>query len=455
LTDVLYGGDDTYRLRQEAILGLGGVRMLRALGYRTITRFHLNEGHAALLILALLEEESALHGERIAPSPKTIETIAVRCVFTTHTPVPAGHDQFSLDVVRHVLGERLVGWLKACGQDPIVNLTDLALRCSQFINGVAMKHGEVSRTLFPGYPIRSITNGVHAVTWAAPSFHALYDRLLPDWRRDQLSLRYAVSIPDADIWAAHLDAKRVLVDAVNRETNAGFDRDVLTLGFARRATAYKRWTLVFHDLDRLKQVVAQAGRLQIVFAGKAHPRDHDGKEMIRRIHAMREALKGVVPVAYLANYDMAVARLVCAGVDVWLNTPLPPLEASGTSGMKAAINGVPSLSVLDGWWIEGHIEDITGWSIGEGIDTCLNPASGMDACHAGALYDKLAKKVAPCFYEDRSRFVSIMRHAIALNGAFFNTHRMMTQYAHNAYRLPDEPAEPLQPDRSQVRGEGG
>jgi starch phosphorylase len=452
LTDVLYGGDDSYRLRQEAVLGLGGVRMLRALGYQTITRFHLNEGHAALLILVLLEEELARRGAGATLVPEMIDDIKEHCVFTTHTPVPAGHDQFSLDLVRHILGGRLVDWLKACGQNMTVNLTDLALRCSKFINGVAMKHGEVSRTLFPGYPIRSITNGVHAVTWAAPSFHGLYDRLLPDWRRDQLSLRYAVSIPEADIWAAHLEAKHALMDTVNRETNAGFDRDVLTLGFARRATAYKRWTLVFHDLDRLKQIAAEAGRLQIVFAGKAHPRDHDGKEVIRQIHAMRDALKGTIPVAYLANYDMAVARQVCAGVDVWLNTPLPPMEASGTSGMKAAINGVPSLSVLDGWWIEGHIEDVTGWSIGEGIDACLNPASEMDACHAGALYDKLATKVAPCFYENRSRFVGIMRHAIALNGAFFNTHRMMTQYVHNAYRLPDES---LRPDRSQVRDEGG
>ena len=455
LTDVLYGGDDSYRLRQEAVLGLGGVRMLRALGYRTITRFHLNEGHAALLILALLEEELARRGDGATLSPEAIEAVAAHCVFTTHTPVPAGHDKFSLDLVRHVLGERLTGWLKVCGQDPNVNLTDLALRCSHFVNGVAMKHGEVSRALFPGYPIHSITNGVHAVTWAAPSFHALYDRLLPNWRRDQLSLRHAVSIPDADIWEAHMDAKRALVDTVNRETNAGFDRDVLTLGFARRATAYKRGMLVFHDLDRLKQVVAQAGRLQIVFAGKAHPRDHDGKEVIRRIHAMREALKGVIPVAYLANYDMALARQVCAGVDVWLNTPIPPMEASGTSGMKAAINGVPSLSVLDGWWIEGHVEDVTGWSIGEGVDACLASASGMDACHADALYDKLAKKVAPCFYDDRSRFVGIMRHAIALNGGFFNTHRMMTQYVQNAYRLPDESFEPLRPDRTQVREEAG
>ncbi|MDO9116515.1 MAG: alpha-glucan family phosphorylase [Nitrospira sp.] len=268
LTDVLYGGDLAHRLRQEAVLGLGGVRMLRALGYRTITRFHLNEGHAALLILALLEEEFARRGSSIALSPDVIEEVSERCVFTTHTPVPAGHDQFSLDLVRQVLGERLAGWLKACGQDPIVNLTDLALRGSRFINGVAMKHGEVSRALFPGYPIRSITNGVHAVTWAAPSFHALYDRLLPDWRRDQLSLRYAVSIPEADIWEAHMDAKRALVDTVNRETNAGFDRDVLTLGFARRATAYKRWTLVFHDLDRLKQIVAQRAACRSSLPGR-------------------------------------------------------------------------------------------------------------------------------------------------------------------------------------------
>lgn len=452
LTDALYGGDDSYRLRQEAVLGLGGVRMLRALGYRAVTRFHLNEGHAALLILALLEEELARRGAGATLAPEMIDDIKEHCVFTTHTPVPAGHDQFSLDLVRHVLGTRMADWLKACGQDLIVNLTDLALRCSRFINGVAMKHGEVSRTLFPGYPIRSITNGVHAVTWAAPSFHKLYDRLLPDWRRDQLSLRYAVSIPEADIWAAHMEAKHALVDTVNRETNAGFDRDVLTLGFARRATAYKRWTLVFHDLERLKQIVAQSGRLQIVFAGKAHPRDHDGKEVIRQIHAMRDALKGTIPVAYLANYDMALARQVCAGVDVWLNTPIPPMEASGTSGMKAAINGVPSLSVLDGWWIEGHVEDVTGWSIGDGVDACLASASGMDACHAGALYDKLATKVAPCFYDDRSRFVGIMRHAITLNGAFFNTHRMMVQYVHNAYRLSEKS---LRPDRSQVRDEGG
>jgi starch phosphorylase len=229
-----------------------------------------------------------------------------------------------------------------------------------------------------------------------------------------------------------------LVEYVNHETNAGFDRDVLTLGFARRAAAYKRGTLIFHDLERLKTIAEQTGPIQIVLGGKAHPRDQDGKEMIHRVHEVRDALRGKIAVAYLNNYDMALAQLLCAGVDVWLNTPLPPMEASGTSGMKAAMNGVPSLSVLDGWWIEGHLEGVTGWSIGDRVEACLEPQSGMDGCHAAALYDKLEQKVLPCFYKDHERFVEIMRHAIALNGAFFNTQRMMAQYLHNAYRLPRE-----------------
>ncbi len=435
LTDVLYGGDASYRLCQEVVLGYGGLKILRALGYREVPCYHLNEGHAALLVLALLEEKLAARGRTGPVSADMLEAVRAQCVFTTHTPVPAGHDQFSADLARRILGERRCGWLQACGTGPALNMTELALRGSRYINGVAMKHGEVSQSLFPGYPIHSITNGVHAVTWAAPAFQALYDRRLPDWRRDPLSLRYAVGIPGAEIWAAHTEAKRALVKFVNRETNAGFDRDVLTIGFARRAALYKRGTLIFHDLDRLKAIARQVGPFQLVFAGKAHPRDQDGKDMIQRIYEARKALEGAVAIAYLNNYDMALAKLVCAGADVWLNTPLPPLEASGTSGMKAAINGVPSLSVLDGWWIEGHVEGVTGWSIGERIDSCLEPASGMDACHAAALYDKLANHILPCFYKDRERFIGIMRHCIALNGAFFNTHRMMAQYLHNAYRL--------------------
>jgi starch phosphorylase len=277
------------------------------------------------------------------------------------------------------------------------------------------------------------------VTWTGPSFQKLFDTHLPDWRRDQLSLRYAAGIPTSDIWTAHVEAKRTLVEHVNRESNAGFDRDMLTIGFARRFAAYKRAGLIFQDLDRLKKIVREAGPIQIVFAGKAHPRDRDGKDLIAHIHEMRDALQGVIAVSYLTNYDMEVAKMLCAGVDVWLNTPLPPMEASGTSGMKAAMNGVPSLSVLDGWWIEGHLEGVTGWSIGDRVEACLEPQPGMDACHAAELYRKLEEKVLPCFYKDHERFIEIMRHAIALNGAFFNTQRMVSQYLHDAYRLGQPP----------------
>ncbi len=435
LTDTLYGGDQHYRLCQEVILGLGGLRLLRALGYRTLHRYHLNEGHAALLALGLLAEQLPDHGGGPADCQAAMARVREQCVFTTHTPVPAGHDQFPDAMARRVVGERLWTILAHCWTNSTLNMTALGLHCARYVNGVAMKHGDVSRGLFPGYPIHSITNGVHAVTWAAPSFQDLYDRQLPDWRRDALSLRYAIGIPVEDIWRAHQEAKRVLLDHVNRETNAGFDCDVLTIGFARRAAAYKRFLLVFQNLDRLVRLAQEAGPIQLVFAGKAHPLDADGKAVLRRLHEVRGALGGAVKVAYLANHDMELGRKLCAGVDVWLNTPMPPLEASGTSGMKAAINGVPSLSVLDGWWVEGHVEGVTGWAVGESLQPCATPDPGMDVCHAAELYEQLAKKVLPCFYKERERFKDMMRHTIVLNGSFFNAHRMVAQYLHNAYRV--------------------
>lgn len=292
LTDVLYGGDNHYRLCQEVVLGIGGLRLLRALGYQDIRRFHMNEGHAALLVLALVEEKLVLQGQSESISSNLIETVREQCVFTTHTPVPAGHDQFPEELARRVLGDHRWARLKDCGIEQTLNLTQLALRGARYVNGVAMKHGEVSHSMFPGYPIHSITNGVHAVTWAAPSFQKLFDTHLPDWRRDQLSLRYAVSIPTSDIWAAHVEAKRTLVEHVNRESNAGFDRDVLTIGFARRFTGYKRAALFFYDCERLKKIVREVGPIQIVFAGKAHPRDQDGKDLIAYIYGMRDALQG-------------------------------------------------------------------------------------------------------------------------------------------------------------------
>jgi starch phosphorylase len=437
LTDELYGGDREWRLKQEAVLGIGGVRLLRALGYDGIRCYHLNEGHASLITLALAEEFSQSEAggrSKGADLAGLLGWLRERCVFTTHTPVPAGHDRFPADLVAKVLGGTRWSMLEAFGQKGELNMTTLALACSRFVNGVALRHSEVSRDMFPGVDIRGITNGVHAATWASPSFQRLFDRRLPDWRSDAYSLRYAISIPLAEIAAAHAEAKTALVEEVNRRTGAGFTGSAFTVVFARRATAYKRPFLIFEDLDRLKAIAKYVGPIQIVYAGKAHPHDDEGKAIIRRVFEVAAMLKGKVPVVFLENYDITLARILCAGCDVWLNNPRPPLEASGTSGMKAAVNGVPSLSVLDGWWIEGHIEGVTGWAIGELITDGANPAN--DKKFANALYDKIAKSVMPCFYKDPDRFTGIMRSTIAMNGSYFNTHRMLTQYLTNAYKIP-------------------
>ncbi|HWQ36026.1 MAG TPA: alpha-glucan family phosphorylase [Blastocatellia bacterium] len=431
LTDFLYGGDQRYRLSQEIILGIGGVRMLRALGYDEIARFHMNEGHSSLLTLELLDEAVKKSG-RSSLTRDDIAAVREHCVFTTHTPVPAGHDQFAMDLVERVLGHReIYGFRDIFCCEGVLNPTFLALNLSGYVNGVARRHAEVSRLMFARYTIDAITNGVHAATWAAPSFQALYDRHLPGWRQDNFSLRSALSLPRAEVWQAHVQAKKALLHYVNRETNAGMDVDVLTIGFARRATAYKRWELIFTDTARLRQIAAQADGLNLIFAGKAHPQDQSGKEQIRQVLQTRELLRPEIRLAYLPNYDVELARLMTAGVDVWLNTPQPPLEASGTSGMKAAINGVPSLSVPDGWWIEGHIEGVTGWAIGE--DGRKPDASHDSAADAASLYDKLERIILPLFHRERDSFLSVMLHAIALNGSFFNAHRMVRQYVLNAY----------------------
>jgi starch phosphorylase len=429
LTCHLYGGDRRYRLAQEIILGIGGVRMLRALGHGAIERFHMNEGHSSLLGLELLDEEAKRAG-RASPNPEDIDTVRQKCVFTTHTPVAAGHDQFSLDLVHRVLGRQEVEEMKdvfCC--EGVLNLTYLALNLSHYVNGVAKKHGEISRLMFAGYNIDAITNGVHAATWAADPFAALYDRYIPGWRQDNCSLRYALSIPKHEIWQAHGRAKKSLVHVVNAETNAGMDEDLFTIGFARRAAAYKRVDLLFADLERLGAIAKRRGGVQIIYAGKAHPQDQAGKEQIRKVFSARDALREKIRIAYLENYSMEIGKLMTAGVDIWLNTPLPPMEASGTSGMKAAVNGVPSLSVLDGWWIEGCIEGVTGWSIGP-----PDGSAGVDHSRdAASLYDKLEQIVMPLYAYNRDDFIEVMRHAIALNGSFFNTHRMLQQYVLKAY----------------------
>jgi glycogen phosphorylase len=427
LTDHLYGGDTEYRLGQEILLGIGGVRILRALGFRQIQRFHMNEGHAALLTVELLREQAEDAG-RSAVVAADLEAVRNRCVFTTHTPVDAGHDRFPLELVDRLLGNReswgLGDWM---ARENRLNMTYLALYMSRYVNGVAKKHGETSRHMFAEYTIDSITNGVHPARWASPPFADLFDRHFPGWRGDNYSLRYALNLPNDELWAAHVRAKRQLLEFVRRQTGVEYGEDVLTIVFARRATAYKRADLIFDDTDRLRRIARVAGPVQIVFAGKAHPRDEQGKRLIQRVVRMAEELRGEVPIVYLADYDMRMAGLLTAGADLWLNTPQPPSEASGTSGMKAALNGVPSLSILDGWWLEGCIEGLTGWAIGNGGGPADRPHD------AQSLYEKLETVILPMFYGQRTRYLQVMRYAIALNGSFFNTQRMVQQYAQKAY----------------------
>ena len=424
LTYYLYGGDENYRLAQEIILGVGGVRMLRELGYHRISRYHMNEGHAGLLTLELLNERKRNH-----QPIWDIDGVRRMCVFTTHTPVPAGHDQFSYDLVRQVLSEFVpIDFLKTVGGQDRLNMTLLALNLSHYVNGVAKEHGKISQEMFPGYHVDSITNGVHSSTWVCESFKRLYDKYIPGWANDPFSLRYALSTPKEEIWNAHQEAKRALVNYVNRETNSGMDYETLTIGFARRATAYKRVGLVFYDANKLVNISKNVGKIQFVFSGKAHPKDWSGKELIKKIISVSGQLKDHIKVVYLENYDMELAKMLVSGVDLWLNTPHKPKEASGTSGMKAAHNGVPSLSILDGWWIEGCIEGLTGWSIGSVHDT-----ESVDQDNAHSLYEKLEEVIVPTFYNNHQNWIDIMRHCIAINASFFNTHRMVQQYVLNAY----------------------
>lgn len=456
LTGKLYGGDSYYRLCQEVLLGIGGIRMLRALGYSGLTRYHMNEGHAALLALELLGEEAAKAG-RTSIRGEDIEKVRSKCIFTTHTPVPAGHDRFpmefltrvfpaqnrffdlqdasSADLLKRVLQaeQNYPDLQQAAKLGASLNMTHLALSLSTFVNGVAKLHGETSRKMFPQVPIEAITNGVHAATWAAPAFKELFDRTIPTWREDNYSLRGALGLLPEEIWAAHGLAKLALFETVRQKTGMQLDPAVFTIGFARRVTSYKRADLILSDLNRLRHIAKYVERFQIVYAGKAHPHDGSGKEIIRRIFQSKKALKKTVPIVFLDEYNMEVGGQITAGVDLWLNTPQFPLEASGTSGMKAALNGVPSLSILDGWWVEGHIEGVTGWSIGESRRSGHIAAAGENAAEAQSLYSKLENVILPMFYKDHNRFLSVMQHAIAINGSFFNTQRMVQQYIADAY----------------------
>ena len=430
LTHFLYGGDDRYRLCQEAILGIAGQRILSALGYGDTEVYHMNEGHSSLLGLSLLEDQiESRHGKR--PTKADLAAIREKCVFTTHTPMPAGHDRFHRSLVERVLGKPRTDLMAAARllDGDMLNMTKLAFECSRYANGVAKIHQAVSQEMFPSYRVRGVTNGIHPVTWAAPAMSNLFDRHIPEWRSDSAYLRYASDIPAGEIIAAHHKSKLALIRTVRDRTGEVLDEETFTIGFARRATPYKRGNLLFQNLDRLRWIAKHVGPFQLLFGGKAHPRDEGGKGTIRDVHEAARALEGLVKIVYLENYEMDLGRVLTSGTDLWLNAPEKTREASGTSGMKAALNGVPSLSVLDGWWIEGHVEGVTGWS-------AANYRGALDdrVTVAHALYDKLERVVIPLFYERHQAYAGVMRGAISLNGSFFNTQRMVQQYVFHAYQ---------------------
>jgi glycogen phosphorylase len=427
LTDHLYGGDTYYRLCQEAVLGLGGITLLNALGCKPDV-YHMNEGHAALLTIALLEERLAGKPLREA-TEADIQAVGQQCVFTTHTPVPAGHDQFGLDHMYQVLGHDRAAAIDASGalHNGLMNMTYLALRFSRYVNGVALQHGKVSQKMFPEYKVYSITNGVHAATWLSESFQELLDKEIANWRTDNRYFRSVYGIDPARITACHVKNKHRLFATLAKRTGHYFNPNILTLGFARRVATYKRASLLLHDPARLVSIAQKIGGLQILFAGKAHPADTAGKGLIREVYEAAAKLNSsALKIYYIENYDWELGALLTQGVDVWVNTPRRPYEASGTSGMKAALNGVPSLSILDGWWIEGCAEDTTGWAIEDGAN---------EEAEANSLYEKLEKRIAP-LYANPTAWACIQQHCIGINGTFFNTHRMLSQYFANAYYPP-------------------
>jgi starch phosphorylase len=431
ITDYLYGGDKAYRLKQEIVLGIGGARLLQVLGFR-VRKYHLNEGHASLLTLVLLNHPHLPVGGSLEEGfSQHIRSVQEKCVFTTHTPVESGHDRFSYDMVSQIMGEVVpIDLLRKLGGEHEFNMTLLALNLSHFVNGVAKKHGEVSQALFPGFEIHSITNGIHPFTWASPYLINLYDNYLPGWANEPELLVRVDLIPDNELQDAHAGAKTYLFQYIEETTGAKLDLDVLTIGFARRATAYKRANMIFTDRDRLLKI--GDGKLQLIFGGKAHPNDNYGKQMIQEICQQAKFFGEKLKIVYLPNYNMDVASRLIPGVDIWLNNPLRPLEASGTSGMKAALNGVPNFSVLDGWWIEGHIEGVTGWSIGPPPTETSIHVNHSDE-DVQDLYNKLEETIIPLYYNNRKGWTKVLKNAIGKNAYYFNTHVMMRRYVTEAY----------------------
>lgn len=424
LTGQLYRADKDYRLMQEIILGRAGVKMVQSLGHKNIKKFHINEGHGSLAMIEIFNNSKK---KKIS---EKIEEIREKCVFTTHTPIQAGHDVFPVEFMKKYQPDFPFDLPKLITNNE-VNMTQVGLYFSAYVNGVALSHRDISSKMFPGYPIHAITNGVHSQTWTSDEFKEIFDKYIPNWRNSSLSLRNAFNIPLTIIWQTHQKAKKKLIDYIYKKNKIKLDLNTFTIGFARRFTGYKRSSLLFYDVERLLSIHKKVGPIQIVYAGKAHPNDEDGKVMIKNINEIKEKYKKEIKIVFLEGYEMDLAKLIVAGVDVWLNTPLPPNEASGTSGMKAAHNGVPHFSTLDGWWIEGLVNRKTGWAIGDRRPELI--LKDLNKKDAESLYEKLEKKILPRYYNMPQNWRETMRYTIAINASFFNTERMLQQYIQEAY----------------------
>ena len=409
----LYGGDDWVRIRQEYLLGIGGLRLLDKLGLE-VDGLHLNEGHCTFALLEMLGKGWSR------------EQLAKRVLFTTHTPVPAGHDRFEWEAVEEVLGDLLPADAKQLvidAGDPEegrrISMSHLAVALSGPVNAVSNLNAWVASSMFADHHIAPITNGVHHITWTSPMMADLFDKQLPGWREDPTKLAHAGKIPTEDLAGARDVARKVLRELVQTSTGVRLDKNRLTIGFARRFATYKRANLVFSDLERLREI--GAGKIQFVFSGKAHPRDEGGKALIKSIFDSAKDLENEIPVAFLEDYSMATGLAMTGGVDIWLNNPIRPMEASGTSGMKAAMNGVPNCSILDGWWPEGCEHGVNGWAIGEADD------ERDDVRDAKNVLDVIENEVLPAWDEGDEKWCEIMRASIATSARFTGA-RMISDY---------------------------
>ncbi|MCS7463521.1 alpha-glucan family phosphorylase [Paenibacillus doosanensis] len=467
LTGQLYGGNQDIRIAQEVLLGVGGVKALRALNLPTAV-YHINEGHAAFQAIERIREQL----ENGVPFHVAVEIIRASSVFTTHTPVPAGHDAFPIPMVEYYFStlfsrwkEHKQAWMKLGLEDskPLFNMTHLALNTAALRNGVSKLHGQVSREMFRSFhgniderevPIGHITNGVHLATWLAPELKELYDRFLPgNWQANQTNAdlwRSIELIPSESLWEIHRQLKERLIryaranlreqrrrndlPADKVEEVRGFlSADALTIGFARRFATYKRANLIFNDLQRLDRLVNDPQRpVQFLFAGKAHPADHPGQEMIREIYRVSQMDRFRGKIVLLENYDMNLARYLVQGVDVWLNNPRRPYEASGTSGQKAALNGVINFSILDGWWEEGY-DGSNGWSIdgSQEADWQMQEKENTES-----IYRKLEQEIVPLYYNQGKlphQWAARMKRSIQTLAPVYNTDRMVMDYTNQTY----------------------